>query len=169
MMQGYHIGLAPRGPPKNHRVCGIVSGLYFFPCFKHKRKRVKAYTTVRLGPLKGALQKSPRMRICIGIVLSASFKQKRKSANAYTTVRLGLSKAPSRKSPRVRICIRIILFCVFQTKHKSVKAYTRVRLGLLKDVLVRGAGVGAVIESHTSRIFSRKSVRLKKISGHTLR
>ena len=67
----------------------------------------------------------------------------------------------------MRTSIRFGIFSGFGKEFvefiKSKKSYTRVTSAPLKDVLVKGAGVGAVIGFYTFQEFRRNVVQMVKI------
>ena len=73
-------------------------------------------------------------------------------------------RGTSKSAAGMRFLIGFYILYVFFENYveiaKSEKSYTTVRFGPLKDVLVRGAGIGAVVGCYTFHKFSRKCVKL---------
>ena len=80
-------------------------------------------------------------------------KASTKHVEPYNRTRFALRKGTSKSAPGMRFIIGFYIFHVFFENCveivKSEKSYTTVRFGPLKDVLVKGAGIGAVIGFYT--------------------
>ena len=87
-----------------------------------------------------------------------------KHVEPYNRTRFALPKGTSKSAPGMRFIIGFYILYVFFENCvevvKSEKSYTTVRSAPLKNVLVEGAGIGAVIRFYSFYKFSRKCAKL---------
>ena len=104
-----------------------------------------------------------RIRVA-GLVRAPGAKKAcKKHVKPYNRTRFASPKGTSKSAPGMRFIIGFYILYVFCQNLVAVvkieKCHTTVRFGPLKAVLVKGAGVGAVIRFYNLYNFSRKRAK----------